>query len=47
MAWAKKVINHNPHGTLLYADRYTHVRGRHGRTWVQMPGQLLLTYLVK
>lgn len=47
MEWAKKVMAFNPHGTLLHAENYTHVHGRQGRTWVHMPGQLLLTYLVK
>lgn len=47
MAWGKKLLATQPHGTLLLANKHVFTRGRQGRQWVALPGQLLLTYLVK
>lgn len=37
---------HAPHGTLVLADTQHAGRGRHGRTWADVPGQNLLVSLV-
>lgn len=36
-----------PNGLLLLADEHHITRGRQDRTWVTMPGQLLLTYMLR
>lgn len=47
MEWGKKLLATQPHGTLLLAEKHCITRGRQGRHWVALPGQLLLTYLIK
>lgn len=47
MGWARSMLNEAPDGAIFLADAYTHVRGRQGRTWEFMPGQLLVTLVLK
>ncbi len=47
MAWARSLIHEAPDGALFLADTYTHARGRQGREWHIMPGQLLVTMVLK
>jgi len=47
IAWAKKIAAQVQHGTLLIATNLKAARGRQGRTWEILPGQLLLTYVLK
>lgn len=47
MAWARAMLAQAPHGALFLADIHEQPSGRDGRRWVQMPGQLLLTLVLK
>ena len=47
MGWARSLINEAPDGAIFLADQYTHLRGRQGRTWEIMPGQLVVTMVLK
>ncbi len=47
MAWARSLIHEAPDGALFLADNYTHARGRQGRVWQIMPGQLMVTMILK
>ena len=47
MAWARSLIHEAPDGALFLADTYTHARGRQGREWHIMPGQLMVTLVLK
>ncbi len=47
MAWARSLMHEAPDGALFLADTYTHARGRQGRTWHVMPGQLMVTMVLK
>lgn len=47
MGWARSLIHEAPDGAVFLADTYTHARGRQGRTWAIMPGQLMVTMLLK
>ncbi|MBM3893203.1 biotin--[acetyl-CoA-carboxylase] ligase [Candidatus Dependentiae bacterium] len=47
MAWARSLLHEAPDGALFLADMYTHARGRQGREWHIMPGQLLVTMVLK
>jgi len=47
MAWAKDHLMIAPDGSIFLADRFTHARGRHGRTWDVDDGQLMVTILLK
>jgi BirA family biotin operon repressor/biotin-[acetyl-CoA-carboxylase] ligase len=47
MEWAKSLLSQAPHGALLLAREHRSTRGRQGRDWQRMPGQLLLTFILK
>lgn len=47
MAWARSLIHEAPDGALFLADTYTHARGRQGREWQIMHGQLMVTIVLK
>jgi BirA family biotin operon repressor/biotin-[acetyl-CoA-carboxylase] ligase len=47
MGWAKSLIQEAPDGAIFLADQYTHLRGRQGREWCIMPGQLVVTMVLK
>ena len=47
MAWARSLIHEAPDGALFLADTYTHAHGRQGRIWQIMPGQLMVTMVLK
>ncbi len=47
MGWARSFLHEAPDGAVFLADSYTHARGRQGRTWEIMPGQLMVTLLLK
>lgn len=47
MAWARKNIETAPDGSVFLADVLTKARGRQGRTWQVMAGQLMVTFILK
>ena len=47
MAWARSLMHEAPDGSVFLADTYTHARGRQGRSWEVLPGQLMVTLLLK
>jgi BirA family biotin operon repressor/biotin-[acetyl-CoA-carboxylase] ligase len=47
MGWARSLIHEAPDGAIFLADEYTNLRGRQGRTWCIMPGQLVVTMVLK
>ena len=47
LEWAKSLLAEAPHGSLFLAAKHNSPRGRQGRVWQTMPGQLLLTFVLK
>ena len=47
MLWAKQHLDTAPDGAVFIADILGHARGRQGRTWQFVPGQLPITILLK
>lgn len=47
MFWAGQHLQDAPDGSVFIADTLEKAKGRHGRTWICMPGQLIVTILLK
>ncbi|MFH1253866.1 MAG: biotin--[acetyl-CoA-carboxylase] ligase [bacterium] len=47
MAWAKQNMAAAPDGAVFLADKLTHAKGRNGRVWKVIEGQLNITILLK
>ena len=47
MQWAKQHLNEAPDGAVFLTEKLTHARGRQGRTWELMDGQLCVTLILK
>ncbi len=47
MAWAREHMHDAPHGSVFLADTFLHAHGRQGRAWHVLPGQILITLLLK
>lgn len=47
IAWARENLAQAPDGSVFLADVVTKARGRHGRSWVVSPGQIMVTILLK
>lgn len=45
--WAKQHLNDAPDGAIFIADTLTQARGRQGRIWELMDGQLCITLILK
>jgi BirA family biotin operon repressor/biotin-[acetyl-CoA-carboxylase] ligase len=47
MGWARSLLHDAPDGAVFLADVLTQAKGRQGRFWQIMPGQLIVTFLLK
>ncbi len=47
LIWARENLDTAPDGSVFLADTLTNAYGRQGRTWHVLPGQLLITILLK
>ncbi|MCB9493174.1 MAG: biotin--[acetyl-CoA-carboxylase] ligase [Epsilonproteobacteria bacterium] len=47
MAWARQNFDQLEHATVIVVDKLEHAQGRQGRSWQIMPGQLLVTFILK
>lgn len=47
MAWAREHLHDAPHGSVFLVDKFLQAHGRQGRLWQILPGQLLITILLK